>query len=456
MKKFLLLFTDVFALYLALFATLFARYYNIDFQAQIGFHFLPFSILFIIWLFVFYMANFYEPAFWKNGPEFYATFFKTIIINSTVGLAFFYLIPYFVITPKRNLFIFLVIFSILDFLARTLFNHILTTSAKLKKPTIIVGLNDQSTELAKYLKNNPQLGYQLVYIADISGNQPTANEELLDFGILKNIDQLEHAAKDFRVNTIIISPDAYKIRGMIETFYKLLHQKINFYNLSNFYEMVSHKILLGSVDQAWFLENLSEGTKRSYETAKRFFDFIFAVVFGVIALILFPFISAGIKLSSRGPILFKQSRIGQMGKQFEIIKFRTMVADAEKETGAVWAQENDPRVTKFGKFLRKTRLDELPQLWNILKGEMSFVGPRAERPEFHEKLKKEIPFYEERYLTKPGLTGWAQIQYHYGASVKDAAEKLQYDLFYIKHRSLTLDLSVILKTANIVLRQSGR
>ena len=133
-----------------------------------------------------------------------------------------------------------------------------------------------------------------------------------------------------------------------------------------------------------------------------------------------------------------------------------MKKDAEKETGAVWAQENDPRITWLGKLLRKTRIDELPQLWNIVKGEMSFVGPRAERPEFHDKLKREISFYEERYIIKPGLTGWAQINYRYSSSVADAAEKLQYDLYYIKNRSLILDLGIIIKRINMALRQAGR
>ena len=133
-----------------------------------------------------------------------------------------------------------------------------------------------------------------------------------------------------------------------------------------------------------------------------------------------------------------------------------MRQDAEKSTGAVWAADNDPRITKIGMFLRKTRIDELPQLWNILKGEMSLVGPRAERPEFHAILKKDVPFYEERYLIKPGLSGWAQINFRYGSSVQDAAEKLQYDLYYVKNRSLMLDLGIALKTARIALQQSGK
>ena len=144
-------------------------------------------------------------------------------------------------------------------------------------------------------------------------------------------------------------------------------------------------------------------------------------------------------------------------KDIEFFLLSTLQSkDAEKETGAVWAQEKDPRITRLGKLLRKTRIDELPQLWNILKGEMSFVGPRAERPEFHDRLKSGIPFYEERYIIKPGLSGWAQINYRYGASVADSAEKLQYDLYYIKNRSLILDLGIILKTINISMRQAGR
>ena len=139
-----------------------------------------------------------------------------------------------------------------------------------------------------------------------------------------------------------------------------------------------------------------------------------------------------------------------------MIKFRTMILDAEASTGAVWAKDDDQRVTGIGKFLRRSRIDELPQLWNIIKGEMSLVGPRAERPEFHETLKREVPFYEERYLIKPGLSGWAQINYPYGASVKDAAEKLKYDLYYIKNRSFLLDLGIILKTIRIALSQAGK
>lgn len=162
-----------------------------------------------------------------------------------------------------------------------------------------------------------------------------------------------------------------------------------------------------------------------------------------------------VKIEGGGPIFYRQVRVGHKGRLFNLIKFRTMRQDAEAK-GAQWTVENDKRITKIGKFLRKARLDELPQLVNILRGEMSFVGPRAERPEFHQLLVKEIPFYEKRYLVKPGLTGWAQINYTYGSSVADTKEKLSYDFYYIKNRSFIFDVGIILKTVNIVLSALGR
>lgn len=450
MKRFLLIINDILVLYLALVLALIIRYQG-GFQEQLKFHLEPFSLLFILWLAVFYIANFYEIYFLKNGPEFYGSFFKMIITNAVLGIIFFYLLPWG-IAPRRNLFLFIIIFAALNFVTRLLFNKAIA-SRKFKRPTIIVGLNEQSLELAQFLKTHPQWGYQLEYILDTVKQTPAEHS---GFKIIHDIEDLKRKVAENQINTVVISPEGYKIPRLIETFYDLLSQKINFYSLSSFYEKVSHKVPLAHIDQAWFLENLSEGTKNFYEVLKRAADVVFAVIFGAVALILSPFIALAIKLSSPGPVLFRQTRVGQLGKAFKIIKFRTMVRDAEKNSGAVWAQENDPRITKIGRWLRRTRLDELPQLWNILKGEMSFVGPRAERPEFHEQLKKEIPFYEERYLIKPGLTGWAQARYGYGSSIQDAVEKLQYDLFYIKHRSLALDFSIILKTANIVLRQAGR
>lgn len=331
------------------------------------------------------------------------------------------------------------LFSGIIAIDRTLFNK--ANESRSKKPLLIVGSNPQTVELAKFIEENPQLGYELKYVLDLAKEN------------VKNIDLI---IKKDKINTVVIAPEIYQVPEIIEVFYKSLENRVTFLNLSSFYEQVTSRVPLGAINQIWFLENLAEGSKKTYEEIKRFSDIIFALILGTIVLLFVPLIALAIKLSSRGPVFYHQKRVGQNGKVFEIIKFRTMRVGAEEKTGAVWAQENDPRTTWLGRIFRKTRIDELPQLWSILKGEMSFVGPRAERPEFHNQLKTNVPFYEERYIIKPGLTGWAQINYHYGSSVKDAAEKLQYDLYYIKNRSLVLDLGIILKTINISLRQTGR
>src|SRR3989338_4309366 len=438
MKKIGLLLLDISALYGALAITLFIRYKD-NFGEQYEIHFAPFLFIFALWIFILYITNLYDFGFLRNNLEFYSNLSRTIVIASAISFIFFYLIPVFDITPRTNLVIFIGLFSGIIFATRTVFNK--ANAGGFKKPLLIVGVNNQSLELAKFVEENPQLGYELKYIMDLAKEG------------IKNVDQI---IKQEKINTVVISPETYQAPQIIDTFYRSLENRVTFKNLSSFYEQMTNKVPLGAINQIWFLENLSEGSKKTYEEMKRFFDIIFAIIFGIITLPFITLIALTIKIGSSGPVLYRQKRVGQNGKNFEIIKFRTMRKDAEKETGAVWAEKDDPRTTLLGKFLRKTRIDELPQLWNILRGEMSFVGPRAERPEFHDELKTEVPFYEERYIIKPGLSGWAQINYHYGSSVNDAAQKLQYDLYYIKNRSLILDLGIILKTINIALRQAGR
>lgn len=445
---------DLAVLFGALLLTLYLRY-GATFSEKLEFHLLPFSLIFIVWLLAFYIANLYEPATLRNNIHFYSALLQAIIISTIISVAFFYLVPIFSITPKTNLAIFAAIFAGLAFGSRSISNRLFEKGPK--KSVLIVGLNRQSFELAQFIKNNPQLGYELKYVVDLTPNKPDENEEeFKKFGIIQGLDHLENTVKNDAVDIVVISPEAYQTPETINIFYKALERKISFLNLASFYEHLTGKVPLGAINQIWFLENLSEGKKRGYEITKRTFDAFFAVVIGIISLILYPFVALAVKASSSGPVFYKQKRVGQSGKTFEIIKFRTMRKDAEEGTGAVWTTENDPRITKVGNFLRKTRLDELPQVLNILKGEMSFVGPRAERPEFHDMLQKDVPFYEERYLIKPGLTGWAQINFHYGSSVSDTAEKLKYDLYYIKNRSMLLDLGIILKTIRIALGQAGR
>ena len=437
MKKLLLFLADTGALYASLALTLFLRYGQ-EFQNKYDIHIYPFLLIFALWLLVFYIANLYEARLFRNNIFFYSALFQAIATAAGISVLFFYLIPFYGITPRTNLAIFVAIFTGLEFILRYSLNNLFEKG--LRKPVLIVGANAQALELAKFIKENPQLGYELAHVVDLTP---------------EGVGNLNHVIKDKNINTVVLSPEAYKTTEVIDLFYKSLGKKITFYNLSSLYERLTGKVLLGAIDQIWFLENLNEGNKKFFEIQKRATDIVLALILAVPTLLLLPFIFLAVKLTSPGPLLYGQTRVGRLGKSFKIIKFRTMRQDAEKETGAVWAAENDPRITTVGKFLRKTRLDELPQLWNIFRGEMSFVGPRAERPEFNKHL-EHISFYEERYLVKPGLSGWAQISFRYGASVSDAEEKLKYDLYYVKNRSLLLDLSIILKTIRIALKQAGR
>ena len=430
---------DIALLYGALFLTLFIRYGG-AFTENIYVHLLPFSVIFIAWVLVFYIADLYELSAIKNTLMFFSTLFYAMLINIALAIAFFYLIPAIEIAPRRNLFIFVGIAILLITGWRWAYNKILVKTGY-RNNTLIVGLSPLSQELYDFLLANPQLGYNALGIIDVQ-NEAAA-------------DTLEKVIRERDVKTLVIAREVYTIPHIIEVLYRLVPLKLRFSSLSKFSERVTGKIPLSAIDQAWFLDNLSEGNKRGYEIAKRIVDIVGSILLGILSIPFCIGILAAIKLYAPGPVLYRQVRRGRTGAPLTVIKFRTMVPQAELQ-GAVWAQTNDPRVTRIGRFLRKARLDEIPQLWNILKGDLSLVGPRPERPEFHGKLSREIPFYNERYLIKPGLMGWAQLKYSYGASMQDTIEKLQYDLYYIKNRSLMLDLSIILRTLNIIARQAGR
>jgi sugar transferase (PEP-CTERM system associated) len=223
----------------------------------------------------------------------------------------------------------------------------------------------------------------------------------------------------------------------------------------SFYEQMTGKLLLENLRPSWLIFSDGFRITPAMRMYKRLFD-IMAAAFGLLVVLpVLPLLVLAIRLDSEGPIFFKQTRVGEREKPFTLVKFRTMRKDAEQGIGAVWAQKDDHRVTRVGRVLRKVRIDELPQLWNVLKGDMSLIGPRPERTEFVKKLKEIIPYYSERHFVKPGITGWAQIKYPYAASVEDAIEKLTFDLYYIKNISPLLDLLIVLETVKVVLFGRG-
>ncbi|MFQ5558973.1 MAG: exopolysaccharide biosynthesis polyprenyl glycosylphosphotransferase [Nitrospinota bacterium] len=222
-----------------------------------------------------------------------------------------------------------------------------------------------------------------------------------------------------------------------------------------FLERITGKVTIDQIKPGWLI--FSEGFKslKTKMRIKRVFDIVLSVVGLVLSSPIALLAALIIKLESKGPVIFKQVRVGEGGKEYDIFKFRSMRVDAETASGPVFAKEGDPRSTVFGRFIRKTRIDEIPQLFNTLRGDMSFVGPRPERPFFVAELKQAIPYYEVRTVVKPGITGWAQIRYSYGAGLKDAIEKLQYDIFYIKNMSILFDLIIIFKTIKVILAIKG-
>jgi sugar transferase (PEP-CTERM system associated) len=234
-----------------------------------------------------------------------------------------------------------------------------------------------------------------------------------------------------------------------------LESGVTFDHLASVYEEYTGKIAVENLRPSWLI--FSEGFRKTrfLLATKRTLDLAVSALGAVVATPIMLLVALAIRWTSQGPVFYHQQRVGLHGRLFTVHKFRTMKVDAEQDTGPMWSTANDDRITGFGRLLRRTRLDELPQLWNVLVGEMSFVGPRPERPEFVSELTEKIPFYGQRHVLKPGLTGWAQVRYTYGASVEDAIEKLQYDLYYIKNLSIALDIVIMLETIKTVILRKG-
>ena len=273
--------------------------------------------------------------------------------------------------------------------------------------------------------------------------------------VVGRVEDIRELAARHRATELVVSLSERRGVLPMRELLKCKLSGINVLDASCFYEKMVGKLLVENIQPSWFVYSSGFRNTPFRLFFKRILDVVCSVFGILVALPLFPLVALVVKFDSPGPVLFKQKRVGEGDRDFYILKFRTMCQDAEKKTGAVWATENDPRVTRVGNFLRKTRLDEIPQLFNVLRGDMSFVGPRPERPEFVSRLSETIPYYNKRHFIKPGVTGWAQICYPYGASEEDALEKLRYDLYYIKNYSILLDLSIILETVKTVIYGRG-
>jgi sugar transferase (PEP-CTERM system associated) len=320
---------------------------------------------------------------------------------------------------------------------------------------LIVGTNTAAVALARELfARRQELGVELVGFVD---SDPTlVGRSLINPGVLGTISDIPVIVRERGVDRVVVSlADARGKLSMDELLAMKVNHGVRFDHLASIYEEYTGKIAVENLRPSWMIFSQGFRKSRAQAALKRGFDVLLALAMLIVVSPLMALVTIAVRLSSRGPALYHQQRVGKEGRTFTIHKFRSMRVDAEAETGAVWATRADPRVTPMGRLLRRTRIDELPQLWNVLAGDMSFVGPRPERPEFVAALSKNIPYYGQRHAVRPGLTGWAQIRHSYAASLEDSIEKLQYDLFYIKHASFSLDLFILLETVKTVLVRSG-
>jgi sugar transferase (PEP-CTERM system associated) len=273
--------------------------------------------------------------------------------------------------------------------------------------------------------------------------------------IVGTVDQIEGILFRGKVDKLIVSMTERRGVLPVKNLLTCKLRGVEILDSPSFYEQMTGKLLVEDIQPSWFIYSRGFRFTSVRRAWKRVLDIVLAFLGILLVMPFLPIVAVLIKLTSPGPVLFRQLRVGERGCEFTLIKFRTMCDNAEKETGPVWASENDPRITRLGALLRKIRIDEIPQLFNVLKGDMSFIGPRPERKEFVERLSEKIPYYGKRHFVKPGVTGWAQVKYPYGASDEDALEKLRYDLYYIKNYSFTLDLIIILETIKVVLFGRG-
>jgi exopolysaccharide biosynthesis polyprenyl glycosylphosphotransferase len=318
-----------------------------------------------------------------------------------------------------------------------------------ERRTLIIGAETEAAKAMATIESAPDSGYAVIGLVDFEPHR--VGMFIGDLPVVGNLDSLEELVDRHEVDTLIVAAPREHEHKLLVQLRPFRYRGIEIVDFISLSEELEHLIPLDYINDEWLMMACLNNSHLHIRRLKRLLDVSVAVV-GLVLSSPVALVAAGlIRLSSRGPALFRQERVGMEGRRFILYKFRTMRANAEEDGNAIWAEENDPRITALGRFLRKTRIDEIPQLINVLKGEMSLVGPRPERPQFVEQLDKVIPFYSERLHVRPGITGWAQVRYYYAGSVEESRIKLQYDLYYIKHMSFALDCMILLQTLRIIM-----
>lgn len=448
-KKSLLLYLGDFML--ILFSFLLAKYLrfgivdHIYFENAMGAFFISCA-----YVFVYYLADLYDINESFKNSRYIARFFAANIITAGIVSSMFFFAPS--LEHRRGvLLLCTLLVPLLTYLWRLWFKFFFRQLLANKKKVAIIGSGWGDDTL------NTIVTEESDYIVESQINiEPATCNCCGEFISKLNCMKVNRLVAEKKIDILITAMEGIRCVHLLKSILRCKMMGIDVSNMPAFYEEVTGKLPVIHLDDYWFVSAQLLGVKRWLynKKIKKITDIIFSLTGLLLTLPICLLTAAAIKLESAGPVFYKQKRVGLNNKIFEVIKFRSMGVDAENK-GAIWAKVGDSRVTKVGKFIRKTRIDEIPQMWNVLQGEMSFIGPRPERPEFVEILNEKIPYYSFRHFIKPGITGWAQVNCPYGASIEDSLEKLQYDLFYIKNLIPSLDFHILVKTVKVVLFGKG-
>jgi exopolysaccharide biosynthesis polyprenyl glycosylphosphotransferase len=417
---------DLIAFWASFFVVLSIRFWQVFPTEVINTHLYPFIILCLCWLLCFFLFGLYDLFTIKPIIPHLRRFGIGLITCFIIGIFLFYLVPAFGISPKTNLLFQVLGFGILSFFFRRIFY--LLFSKQIIRPVIIVGKTSYTEELFSAIKKSPQLGLNVI----------SYTNNLYDS--LRQYSELKNSVFIFEKNL-----DEIPEKDMLN----LYKNKTEIIEVAEAYERYLVKIPIDYISSSWIVENIKTRSNFFYDFSMRIFDILLSFFILVISI---PFLIVSaifIYLHDKGPIFYIQERVGLNGKLFRFYKLRSMVIDSEKN-GAIWTAKDDPRITSPGKIIRKLHIDEIPQMINILKGDMTLIGPRPEWVEFVRKFEQVIPHYDLRHIVRPGFTGWAQIKYKYTINIEDTKEKFGYDLYYIKNRNIFLDFGIILKTIQII------
>lgn len=430
----LLLLGDVLLFSASLYITLVVRYGSLPDPELLEVHFTAFSVLFIIWVFIFFVAGLYDKQTLLFPESLWQRILKTQLVNSFVAVVFFYAIPFFAIAPKTNLFIYLVI----SFAFILLWRYWASTLLSTRQPSqaVMIASGAEADTLVERIN---QYRYGLRIAARIEPQIGSADDLY---------QAVKEAVAENNATYIVIDTQDEVVQSVLSRLYSLLYVNVYFITVDSLYETVFERVPVGRLKHEWFIEHIRRTPHAAYDTLKNGMDVVAAGLLFLLSLPLYPCIAALIWLDDHGPVFYRQRRIGQFGKTIRITKFRTMTEGSE-----------DKQVTRVGWWLRKTRIDELPQLFNVLEGKLSLIGPRPEIPAIAASYQERIPYYHARHLIKPGVSGWAQLRHtdppKFRAEVEKTKEKLSYDLYYIKNRSLLLDVKIALWTLRVLASRSG-